>query len=283
MSPTLEDRVEACVRLWDLKLGEQFERSYNFVFAAERRGAPVVLKLGCPGEYDLSREASALGFFGGHGMVRLLERDVEQGAMLLERAVPGATLLGLALRDDERATSIAADVMRRLWRPAPSDSGYPSVADWGEGFARHRARFGGSGPLPSMRYDQAERLFAELLSSAAAQVLLHGDLHHFNILSAERSPWLAIDPKGVIGEPAYEAGALLRNPFPKLLDLDDPGRLQSRRVSILAEALDLDARRIRGWAVAQAVLAAVWSIEDDESVNDYWVTCADLLAEGDLG
>jgi streptomycin 6-kinase len=134
-----------------------------------------------------------------------------------------------------------------------------------------------------MRYDQAERLFAELLSSAAAQVLLHGDLHHFNILSAERSPWLAIDPKGVIGEPAYEAGALLRNPFPKLLDLDDPGRLLSRRVSILAEALDLDARRIRGWAVAQAVLAAVWSIEDDESVNDYWVTCADLLAEGDLG
>jgi streptomycin 6-kinase len=62
----------------------------------------------------------------------------------------------------------------------------------------------------------AESLFRELIASSESPVLLHGDLHHFNILSARRQPWLAIDPKGVAGEPAYEPGALLRNPNPEL-------------------------------------------------------------------
>ena len=77
----------------------------------------------------------------------------------------------------------------------------------------------------------------------APPVVLHGDLHHFNILAAERQPWLAIDPKGVVGEPVYETGALLRNPWPDLLSLPDPGRILARRVDQLAEELGFDRAR----------------------------------------
>jgi len=117
--------------------------------------------------------------------------------------------------------------------------------------------------------EEGEALFAELLASSAPPILLHGDLHHDNILSAHvssagRQPWLAIDPKGVVGEPAYEVGALLRNLWPDRHTHSNPGRLLERRLHRLAEELALDPARVRGWAVAQAVLSAVWGIEDNE-------------------
>ena len=126
--------------------------------------------------------------------------------------------------------------------------------------------------------EEAEGLFAELLASQAAPVLLHGDLHHDNILSATRAPWLAIDPKGVIGEPAYEVGALLRNWQPTLFAMADPARATARRVDQLAEALGIDRACIRGWGLAQAVLSAWWTIEDSGYGWEPTIACADLLA-----
>jgi streptomycin 6-kinase len=105
-------------------------------------------------------------------------------------------------------------------------------------------------------------------------VLLHGDLHHWNVLRAQREPWLVIDPHGVIGEPAYETGALLRNPNDRLLDLPDPPRTLSRRVDILSERLGFDRQRIIGWAMAQAVLSAIWSVEDREPAREFAVAIA---------
>jgi streptomycin 6-kinase len=109
-------------------------------------------------------------------------------------------------------------------------------------------------------------------------VLLHGDLHHENVLRSRREPWLAIDPKGVAGEPAYEAGALLRNPYPRLLEEPEPGRLASRRLDRLAGELKLDRSRLRDWAFAQAVLSAIWHLEDgDEDGWPFAMACAELL------
>jgi streptomycin 6-kinase len=125
--------------------------------------------------------------------------------------------------------------------------------------------------------DQAEARFAELTITMSEPVLLHGDLHHQNILSASRQPWLAIDPKGVIGEPAYEAGALLRNPMPHLLHMDRPGQVLARRIEQLSDQLELDRMRVRDWALAQAVLAAWWALEDHGRGWEPWITCAELL------
>ncbi len=116
-----------------------------------------------------------------------------------------------------------------------------------------------------------------MLASAAAPVLLHGDLHHGNVLAARREPWLAIDPKGLIGEPAFETVALLHNPE-RLLSAPQPGRILARRVDQLSEHLGFDRQRIRGWGIAQGVLAAYWGLEDAGQVWEQALTCAQLLA-----
>ena len=107
-------------------------------------------------------------------------------------------------------------------------------------------------------------------------VVLHGDLHHYNILSAVREPWLAIDPKGVVGEAEYEVGALLRN---HLLSTVRPERLLARRVDQLTDELGFERQRIVGWGLAQAVLSAWWSFEDTGQVWDEAIACAEVLAE----
>jgi streptomycin 6-kinase len=145
------------------------------------------------------------------------------------------------------------------------------------GLQRLRAEFGGGGgPFPARLVEQAETLFAELLASAAEPVLLHGDLHHQNILAAEREPWLAIDPKGLIGEPAYEVGALLRN---QLHMPADTSGLLARRVDQFAGELGLDRQRLLGWGLAQAVLSAWWDYEDHGHGWEKPLACAEVLAE----
>jgi len=254
-----------CARRWSLALSPPFPNlTFNYVAPAMMAdGTEVVLKAGVPGP-DLRREAAALRAFDGRGSVRLLESDADAGMLLLERLRPGVVLTTLAdeAHDDE-ATTIAASVMRGLWCPAPPGHDFPIVADWGASFSNLRARFGGgTGPLPRAQVEQAESLFAELLASSKTPVLLHG----------------AIDPKGVVGEPAYEVGALLRNLWPGRHTHQHPGRLLERRAHRLAEELDLDLARVRGWAVAQAVLSAVWGVEDGDGGWESAMANAGLLA-----
>jgi len=260
--------LAACGDRWSLVIEPPFPNlSYNYASPATRAdGAAVVLKA-CFPDQAFVRESEALLLFAGRGAVRLLEADPTAGVMLLERLVSGTPLR--AMEDDAQATSIAASVMRRLWRPVPSDHPFPTIADWAAGIGRYQARFADApGPIPAALANEAARLFAELLASQADPVLLHGDLHHDNILQADREPWLAIDPKGVVGEPAYDTGALLRNPV-ELFTMPQPARILVRRIAQLADELDLDRARIRGWAVAQAVLASLWSFEDHGRISPH--------------
>lgn len=255
-----------CAARWSLQLGPPVPNlSYNYVVSAETSdGLPVMLKLGVP-HPELLGEMAALAAYAGRGCVRLLACDPAQGALLLERLQPGLCLTAMVKAgDDERATRLAAGVMRQLWRPLPPAHVFPTTARWADGLVRLRATFGGGvGPFPADLVALAERLFADLLATSAEARLLHGDLHHDNILSATRAPWLAIDPKGLAGEPAYEVGALLRNPWPWLLTAPEPAALLAQRVQVLASELSLDQQRLIGWGVAQAVLSAWWAYEDE--------------------
>lgn len=274
----LPARLGELSRRWGLTLGPPFPGlSYSYVAPARRAGGTeAVLKVWVPNP-DLSCEIAALRLWDGRGGVRLLEADDGAGALLLERLRPGLSLWDRA--DDGGATAIAASVMGQLWRPAPVGQAFPSAADWAGGLARMRARFGGgTGPLPTPLVERAEGLFRDLLASPSDAVLLHGDLHHGNILSAARAPWLAIDPKGLIGEPAYETGAWLRNPLPGLLARPNPKAVLARRVAIFADVLGLDPSRVRGWGTAQAVMAAWWVVEDHGGGWGPMIACAELLA-----
>ena len=161
--------IAAIATRWALRVGPPFPNlSYNYVAPATRGdGAPVVLKLGVPNP-ELASEAAALRWYAGAGAVRLLDDDLAAGALLLERLLPGAPLLDLA--DDAAATAIAAEVMRALWRPAPAQHSFRSVASWAAGLGKLRAQFdGGTGPLPAALVARAEALFADLLGSMAAR------------------------------------------------------------------------------------------------------------------
>ena len=109
--------------------------------------------------------------------------------------------------------------------------------------------------------EPAQRIYRDLCATQRNPALLHGDLHHYNVLSDRARGWCAIDAKGVVGELEYELGAALRNPdrspgpFAKL-------EVVERRLDHFGLALGIDTSRARGWCFAQAVLAAIWSIED---------------------
>jgi len=263
---------------WGLAVGPPFELSYNYAApATSGDGTQVVLRLGCPRQ-EFDAEFEALRVYDGRGCVRLLAGDRERGAMLLERLLPGHTLA--TVEDDDQATEIAAGLMAQLRLAPPAGHRFPTTQDWMRGLEKVRARYGGgTGPFPAVLVDRAERLSVELHASAAPAVLLHGDLHHYNILAAERAPWLIIDPQGVVGEPAYETGALLRNPLPQVYDWPDFAGRTARRVAILAERLGIDRQRIAGWGLAQAVLSAWWTVEESGSPDEPVLGLAEGLAQ----
>lgn len=262
---------------WSLKLGVPFELSYNYVVPAWRAdGTEAVLKLGFPNR-ELLSEIHALQVFAGRGVVQLLEADFERQVFLLERVRPGIELITLE-RDDDAVIRIAAQVMQQYWRPVEQKRPLLTVENWTAGLAKLRPCFNDTtGPFPEYLVDAAEKIFAEYIPDQGERVVLHGDLHHWNVLSATRQPWLAIDPKGVIGEREYDTGAILRNPWGRRFDFQELKRIQARRVDILCEMLGFERQRILGWGMAQAVLSAWWSLEDEGQGEGPALAYADAL------
>lgn len=246
--------------------------------AQSKGSGNAVLKLGVPNR-ELTSEIAALRIYNGQGACRLLDADAGKGMVLLERLRPGGMLSTLA--DDEHATLIAADVMRKLWRPVPENrDGFIQLKDWFEGFKRLRQRYnGGTGPFPKRLVETAESLSADLLAENKEEMLNHGDFHHFNVLESARG-WLAIDPKGVIGPRGYEVGPFLINPVPRFLNGSRPRARTERRIAILSEILGMEKECIRAWGLCHAVLSAWWSIEDnDPGWGEYSMRCAEVFTQ----
>lgn len=270
----LSSIIAQCEVQWGLKAHEHFPTlSYNYAAPATMAdGTAVVLKIGVPRD-ELATEMEALRIYNGRAICRLIDADMSMGVLILEWLKPGKMLI--EVKDDDEATRIAAQVMQKLWRPLPETHSFPSVADWSKGLLRLRETFaGGTGPFSKTLVETAESIFSELLAENVEPVLLHGDLHHYNILSAEREPWLAIDPKGVVGEPAYEVGAFLHNPL-DLMTWPDWQTLIPRRLDILAETLQMDRQRLVALSLAQDVLSNWWDYEDMGQVNE--MPLAELL------
>jgi streptomycin 6-kinase len=254
-------------------------------------GAPrereVVLKMGVPNR-EFNSEMAALRLFNGEGACRLLDYDEEKYWMLLERLKPGVMLS--TLEDDEEATHIAAEVMQKIWRfdygatntsLRSARAKFIKLSDWFNGLKRLRAMFnGGTGPLREKLVERVEYSVKEFFAENHKPALMHGDFHHFNILSSERG-WLIIDPKGVIGPACYEVGPLLMNPWGDLLSSKDYRRMTKRRIDILHEQLGFERERIREWGLAHAVLSAWWGI-DDNTGWEYSLAFAEMIASLDI-
>jgi streptomycin 6-kinase len=252
-----EEVVARCATAWGLDLERGTATPSGRVFRGMRGTRPVILKVPRSGS-DEMRQGQVLRHFGGKGAVRVLETDTR--ALLLEALEPGhaATVLTLAGRDDE-ATRIFCRIAGQLHAAAAPDDSFTRVSALASGFDRPVR--GGGGRLPEAERLQARDLFLSLVRTQARLVPLHGDLHHENILFDRERGWVAIDPKGYAGEPEYEAGAWLRNPLGHLRHSAMPDRIAGR-LAIISSMTGWNPRRVLQWSYAQAVLAALWAIED---------------------
>jgi streptomycin 6-kinase len=265
--PELVAAISSKLDLRDLQ--EVTNLTYNYVLSGFQGDNPIILKLGL--DYEaLAREAFALKCFAGYGVVKVLAEN--DGMLLLERAVPGISFKSYFLKchsraggnlvldprfhgDDNESIEIACRVVKKLHQASiPSVNNFPHIKDWLTALDK-------DWPIPDEHLQKARKLQDQLLQTSEADVLLHGDLHHDNILQ-NGDDWLVIDPKGVIGEATYEVAAFIRNPIPELLTHADAPHIIHNRVTRFAEALELPSQRILDWCFVQAVLAWVWALED---------------------
>jgi streptomycin 6-kinase len=249
--PELVAAISSKLELRDLKAVANL--TYNYVLSGFQGDNPIILKLGLD-NVGLKREALALKCFAGCGAVKVLAKD--EGMLLLERAVPGTSVKNYFLDKEQESIEIACGVIKKLHQTnIPTTHNFPHIKDW-------LAALDKEWSIPDEYLQKARQLRDQLLQTSKPDVFLHGDLHHDNILQ-NGNDWLVIDPKGVLGEPAYEVAAFIRNPMPELLHHDDAPNIILNRISRFAELLGIPAKRIHDWCFVQAVLVWVWALEDD--------------------
>jgi streptomycin 6-kinase len=250
------------------KLSPVSNLSYTYVLSGFQGEKPIILKLGLNGD-SLKQEAFVLGCFENYGAVKVLGQ--EDGLLLLERAIPGTSLKSYFPNKDVESIKIASDAMAKLHQAKiPTSHNLPHIRDWLSVLDKEWE-------IPRHYLQEARQLRHTLLQTSGPNVLLHGDLHHDNILQ-NGDDWLVIDPKGVIGDKAYEIGAFIRNPMPGLLDLDNAPSIIRYRIAHFAKHLELSENRILDWCFIQAVLAWAWALEDN-CPADYFKRLTKILRD----
>ena len=245
---------------WQISIDQHYpDLSYHYVAPCTcADGSEAVLKIGFPDENrEMFNEVAMLELNGGEAMVKLLRFDSERRVMLLEKLVPGENLRTIFAGNETAVIDIAVDLMQKIWRVPPAGHSFPNLEDWfRNGFEKARKT-----NFPPEYINKAGRFFEEL-NSAGRPLLLHGDLHHWNILSATREPYLVIDPKGIIGNSGYEVSTFLINHSNWLRDKKDHQEKLDVAIQRFSEALSVPTVGIRKWTFAQTVLSAWWTFEE---------------------
>ena len=213
---------------------------------------------------QLAAETEALRAFGSHRAVEVRETRTADQTLVLERVLPGASLASLATEDE--AMRVLVRLLAPGWPPVPERA----VAEPLASLARTL-----DGQQPAL--GRAGRVLAELLQDEREVALLHGDLHYENIISSDRAGYLLIDPKGVIGAPAFDIGYLVSRPAPSARDALPMPRAIDRRLGFLPDALGLDPQRVAAYAYVAAALSMAWAIEDRDGSRDAFEQAMRLL------
>ena len=244
--------IEEITADWQLTVDRLHPMTFHWVARVIRAdGTPAVLKIG-EADGHLDNEAEALRIFAGRGAVELLAEDRARGALLMTSAEPGTPVADLVPADDPAATAALIEAGRRLHRVPPPGCTLPHLRS----FRKHLTQ--DVEGIPRSLMERAARLFDELCATAPDDRVLHGDLHHGNVLRSGPGDWLAIDPAGLIGDPAFDCGAMLYNPDPATRD---PAllRLVPARIEQLAAGFGVPVDRGRAWGFVMGVLSEVWT------------------------
>ncbi|MEW1780185.1 aminoglycoside phosphotransferase family protein [Streptomyces sp. NPDC086777] len=213
---------------------------------------PAVLKL-APRRARPESEAAALAHWGGLGAVQVLEADGPAGVLLVERLHPEVSVRSLP---EAKALLEAAGTLRRLWVPPPGTHVFETVA---ERTGRQAAAMAGAAGDAEVAPLVAAALAAreELLTAPPEQRLLHGTFRQSKVLAGERMPWLAVGPDPVVGECAFDLARLVRDRVEDLIASPSGASITRRRIKRLAESLEVDQERLRGWTLFRAVESGV--------------------------
>lgn len=232
---------------------------------------PIILKF-TKCRIKAAGEARALEWYNGNGSAKLLHYDHDAGASLLEQVLPGYPVIGMFPKRDEEALRCAVDILKRIHaRPLEDVSKYQSLESYLEPLFK-------STDFHLAHLDHLRGIARSLLSTMGKQVLLHGDLHHRNILFSGLDDWISIDPRGVVGELAYEAGAFICYPLPTVVDIKIYGGLLKRRVQLFSELLQIDKYRITGWACIFATRKACIMMKENKVISLKWLKIAVFLS-----
>jgi len=213
-------------------------------------GEPAILKIAA---HEEERRGGALmEWYGGRGAARVLAREGD--ALLLERLMGKRSLSDMARRgQDDEATRIICRTAIALHAPREqaAPAGLIPLEIWFRALETAAFRHGGTFAI-------CAGVARSLLADQRECVVLHGDLHHDNVLDGEARGWLVIDPKGLVGERGFEYANLFRNP--DVATALAPGRMR-QRIALVAQEAGLDDRRLLDWVIAYAGLGAAWTLE----------------------
>ena len=262
----LPEQVQSLCSKWKLTDIIPFDNlTYHYVARAYSTmyKKHLVLKIGIPNP-ELDNQIKALEYYAGNGCVQLLACDRMQGALLLDLIEPGTTLKSFFPSKDDQAVEQACALIKRLHsKPITSVTQFATMADWFSLFDTLE--------LPQelqVPVAQARKLAYSLASTSQANYLLHGDLHHDNILfDASSSSWIAIDPKGVIGELAYEVGAFICNPG-ELASDPNLDAIIARRINQFSKILAIERQRLIQACYVRTILSVCWTVRDKGDWKD---------------
>ncbi|GGU45641.1 kinase [Streptomyces albospinus] len=219
----------------------------------QQDGTPATLKFPVPGR-PAAQEAAALRAWDGRGAVRLLRADEAGGALLLERLQGAVSLRSLP---EAKALLEAAGTVRRLWVPPGEGHPFATVAERVAQDAKALGAAGESAGAAAPLVEEALELGRALPDGAPEEFLLHGAFRQGKVLAGERVPWLAVGPAPLVGERAYDLARLVLDRFEDLVAGSGAPAAARRRVAKLADSLDVDRERLRGWTLYRAVRAGL--------------------------
>ncbi|GGQ48135.1 aminoglycoside phosphotransferase family protein [Streptomyces mutabilis] len=229
-------------------------RSSLVVLVRRSDGTPAVLKL-APRRARPESERAALAHWNGLGAVQLLdEPDGTEGVLLLERLHPDVSVRSLP---ESKALLEAAGTLRRLWVEPPTGHPFETVAER-TGRQAETMRAGAvTDPEVAPLVDAAVAVRGELLAGVPEERLLHGTFRQSKVLAGDRMPWLAVGPDPVVGESAFDLARLVRDRVEDLVAQPSGASTTRRRIKRLAESLEVDQERLRGWTLFRAVESGV--------------------------
>ena len=271
----LPDLIQQLEQEWSISVGRPFPAvEFNYVAeAVSNNGHRSVIKISPPFDNtEIYSEAKFLQVLNGRGTVRLLAQDRTHRAILIERAVPGKNLAELFTGNELGAIDPAIGVLRNITdEPPDNKTDTIDLDDWFDGLRRYVDT-----DFPKSYAEKALETYAELSRKNVDRYYLHGDFHPGNVVSATREPFLAIDPKGIIGPIGYDIAIFLNNFHWWQDEHPDLRERLEEAVRKFSQSFDIVPNDLKRWAFAQMVLGAWWTFDEMPEIYENDVTKADI-------